>query len=506
MGGDPPAPLGRSADVRQPIHEAIFRSQPVEESRVVSNITGALPHDLNGTLLRTGPGLLELGDDTLNFFDGHALIAGASFHEGKLTFRSRFVRTPLYEQETRAGRMLQRRVFTNLPARWSNLFALTAGNSAMHDVYTWGQGELSRVIAGFDLGHFSLDPWTLDTLGPERWRGAVPHGCEMAPMPYADPASGRLIAWLKRVGVARPDALSFVELSADFSVAKQTPFHALGTSNAFIHDQRATARWYVATEQAPRLSPARAIWGKSTLYDAFEVPAGGSATLLLVSRDDGRRSVRLPIGRGVEIAFHVINAFDEGEHVVVDLCTYDGAIAFGAAASARHRERTGVTRLRSAQPVPLRLVVDPMAGEIVEARRLSSLHFEAPEVSDRVMGSRYRFAYAPTPGPATTELPDPGGYFYFSALAKLDVESGEAKVWAAGDATIVSPPAFVPRPGAQAEDDGWLIAYVLEESGASVVVLDAQNVEAGPLAKAKVSEHLPGVSHTRWAAGLRLSV
>lgn len=487
-----------------PVHEAIFRSQPREESRVVTAVSGSLPRDLNGTFFRTGPGLLELGDDTLNFFDGHALIAGTSFQDGKVTFRSRYVRTPLYEKETSAGRMLQRRVFTNLPARWSNFFALVIGNNAMHDVYAWGQGPHRRVVAGFDAGHFALDPSTLETLGPERWGGVVTQGCEMGPMPYADPATGRLIGWIKRVGVARPDALSFVELDAAFAVVKQTPFHPLGASNAFVHDQRATANWYVATEQAPRLAPAKAIWGKSTLYEAFEVTAGATATLLLVSRDDGRRSVRIALAGGVEIAFHVINAFDDGQRVIVDVCAYDGAIAFGAAASALHRRRTGVARLHSALPVPLRLVVDPLAGKILEQRRIASLQFEAPEVPERVMGRRYRVAYAPTPGPGA-ELPDPGGYFYFPALAKLDMESGEAKVWSAGADAIVSPPAFVSRPSANAEDDGWLLSYVLEQDGVSVVVLDARQIEAGPVAKARVCDHLPGVSHTRWAAELQLA-
>ena len=68
----------------------------------------------------------------------------------------------------------------------------------------------------------------------------------------------------------------------------------------------------------------------------------------------------------------------------------------------------------------------------------------------------------------------------------------------------VSPCAFVARPGATEEDDGWVLTWRLREEGASVAILDARAVEKGPVATLDLGVHLPGVSHTRWAAGLRL--
>ena len=160
------------------IHEAIYRNQPEEHAFRIQRIRGTIPRDLSGTFLRTGPGLIELGDAALNLFDGHALIAGVSFDAGRATFRSRFVRTPLYESETEQRTVLARRPFTNRPKRWSNLFALKFGNSAMHDVYVWGEGKHQRVVAGNDAGHFALDAHTLETLGAETWGGAAAAGMD----------------------------------------------------------------------------------------------------------------------------------------------------------------------------------------------------------------------------------------------------------------------------------------------------------------------------------------
>ncbi|MCC7540868.1 MAG: carotenoid oxygenase family protein [Deltaproteobacteria bacterium] len=479
------------------IHEAAFQSQPEEHAFVAK---GVAPGALRGTFLRTGPGLLRVGADDLNFFDGHALICGLSFDDGRCTFRSRFVRTPVYEEETRSGRMTKRRLVTNLPSRWSNLFALDLGNTAMHDVYAWG----GKIVAGADPGHFALDPKTLATIGPERWSGAVSKGWETSPMPYADPRSGHLVGWLKKQGGLRPDALKMVELDDRFRVVTESTLHSLGASPAFIHDHRATERWYVLMELPARLSVARALWGAQPIFEAFSWPAGKTADLVFLPRGREGGPVRVPMP-GVVIAFHVLNAFDDGAHTIVDAVTYDGVIRFTAAAARSHRERLGVAVRSGPRPVPRRYVVDVANGRIVSQRDLGDLPLEAPEVADASMGKPYRFAYGSSRPSAT--CPDAGAYFLYSGIVKVDVESGATTSWFAGEQALASPPSFVPRPGGADEDDGWLLTWVLEPEGggASVVVLDAKDPSRDPVARIELGVHLPAVSHVRFAPDVQLT-
>ena len=486
----------------RPIHEAVFRSQPEERAAAITDVRGTIPAGLRGTFLRSGPGLMQVGNDALDFFDGHALIAGVTFEDGAARFRSRFVRSPLYLEETAKKRLKKRRVFTNLPARWSNFFALDLGNSAMHDVYAWG----GKVVAGNDPGHFALDARTLETLGPERFGGAAAKGQEMGPMPYRDPKSGRLVGWIKKVGGASPDALSFVELDERFAVVTQTPFHRLAASPVIVHDQRATERFYVAVEQAPRLSAAKAIWGATTIYECFQTPPGATATLLLAPRGRDGALVRVPLPAPLEVAFHVINAFDEGEgRLVVDVVAYGGRIGFSAAAPKALRDATGAHPTQGPLPTPTRLVVDTLAGRVLEHKKLGELPGEAPEVNDAVMGAPYRFAYFPTARP-NADLPDRGGYFFYDGISKLDVTTGATRAWHADGEAVVSPVSFAARPGGGDEDDGWILAYVLRATGAEVVVLDARALEAGPVATLGLGTHLPGVSHVRFASDVMLSV
>ncbi len=478
-------------------YESVYRSQPDEHAFVATTIEGVVPPGLRGTLLRSGPGLLEVGADALQFFDGHTLLAGLTFDEGRCTFRSRFVRTPLYEAERAAGRMTKRRLFTNLPSRWRNLFALDLGNTAMHDVYASG----GRVFAANDPGHFALDATTLATLGPESWSGAAPAGWEMAPMPSPDPTTGRLVAWLKKVGGTRPDSLKFVELDADLKVVKETALHPLASSPAIIHDQRATARWYVATEQAGRLAPLRALWGASTIWGAVDWPEALSADLLLVPREGGDRLVRVPLP-GVRIAFHVINAFDEGDNVVVDLVTYDRPLDFAQVAPKVLRQRTGTSMAPGPAPQPRRFVIDPSSARVISSRPLGDRALEAPEVADARMGAPYRWAYGATDGPG---CPNRSNYIQFGGVVKLDVDTGATVAWQAGPDVTCSPPAFVARPGSVDEDDGWLLAFTTDARGTSVVVLDAKAPVHGPVATIGLGQHLPGVSHVRFAPEVRLS-
>ena len=68
-----------------------------------------------------------------------------------------------------------------------------------------------------------------------------------------------------------------------------------------------------------------------------------------------------------------------------------------------------------------------------------------------------------------------------------------------GDGTFVGEPLFVPRGGA-AEDDGWLLVLVYDAAvGTShVALLNAQELERGPIARAHFEHHIPYGFHGTW--------
>jgi beta,beta-carotene 9',10'-dioxygenase len=80
---------------------------------------------------------------------------------------------------------------------------------------------------------------------------------------------------------------------------------------------------------------------------------------------------------------------------------------------------------------------------------------------------------------------------------KVDTADRTAQVWAA-EGCHPGEPVFVPAPGAQAEDDGVVLAVVLDEhKGASfLLVLDARSfAEVG---RAEVPHHIPAGFHGQY--------
>ena len=63
-----------------------------------------------------------------------------------------------------------------------------------------------------------------------------------------------------------------------------------------------------------------------------------------------------------------------------------------------------------------------------------------------------------------------------------------------------SEPVFVPRPSAVAEDDGWVLVCVYRQASdrTDVVVLDAANLAAGPLATVALPRRIPAGFHGAW--------
>ena len=64
------------------------------------------------------------------------------------------------------------------------------------------------------------------------------------------------------------------------------------------------------------------------------------------------------------------------------------------------------------------------------------------------------------------------------AIKKLDLISGERRVWSAAPRGFVSEPVMVPRPGATAEDDGWVLCVVWNGArcASDLVILDAASL------------------------------
>src|SRR6478735_6603609 len=126
--------------------------------------SGEIPPELDGTFYTIGGAGTRVGTTALHAFDAHGRVTAlrVSGKGGGGALKAKMVDTPLLRAEREQKRVTKRRLFTNKPARWSNLFDLDFGNNAWHNVLGWGD----VVVAANNPGFFVLDRETLSTRGP----------------------------------------------------------------------------------------------------------------------------------------------------------------------------------------------------------------------------------------------------------------------------------------------------------------------------------------------------
>jgi carotenoid cleavage dioxygenase-like enzyme len=119
---------------------------------------------------------------------------------------------------------------------------------------------------------------------------------------------------------------------------------------------------------------------------------------------------------------------------------------------------------------------------------------EFPRLDDRFTGLKYRHGYF-----ACNTVADPVSRGY-NALAHIDHDTGTIKRYEMPGEFASSEPVFVPRNSSSAEGEGYLIAnvYDVTTDNSHLMILDAENIEQGPIGKAMLNHRVPFGFHGNW--------
>ena len=117
---------------------------------------------------------------------------------------------------------------------------------------------------------------------------------------------------------------------------------------------------------------------------------------------------------------------------------------------------------------------------------------ELPTRDPRRVGREYRYGYLL--GSRTRR----DGGLVFEGLVKHDFRTGSRERWDPGAGREANEFLFVP--GGPGEDEGHLLSYVYdpERKRSDLVVLDATDVSAGPVATVKLPTRVPYGFHATW--------
>jgi carotenoid cleavage dioxygenase-like enzyme len=429
---------------------------PVAEEVTTTSlrVTGNIPPELNGRYLRNGPNPLAVEDaQRHHWFMGHGMVHGVCLAHGRAQwYRNRWVRSAeLVEAlgEDMAGRTL---------AVSNNTHVIGLADR------TW-----ALVEAGSPPVELTAE---LDTLGVNAFFSTLVDGGFSA-HPKVDPDTGDLHAMCYSWAVWG-DHLQYVHVGVDGKVRRTVDIPVPGAP--MVHDMSLTANYAVVYDLPVTVDLEMVMAGAPFPFawnDDYQSRVG------LLPRTGGASDIIWCEAPSCYV-FHPMNAYEDSDGcVVIDLCRYSRMF---------DRDRNGP--FGDSVATLDRWTIDPRARRVSETR-IDDRGQEFPRCHPALSSKPYRFGYSV----AVTD----GG---FPRIFKHDLKAGASVAFELGAGRHAGEPYFVPRTGAAAEDDGYLMCFVFDASTerSELVILDARDHAAPPLARIHLPARVPYGFHGSWIA------
>ncbi len=410
-------------------------------------VEGAIPPELDGWYLRNGPNPRQA---TAHWFAGDGMIHGVRLEGGRAAwYRNRWVRTdsfiedfPLYNADgTR-----------NLRAAVANTHVVNHAGKTLALVESSLPYEITnelKTVGAYDFGGKLVDSMT-----------AHPKICpttgEMHFFGYGN-------IFQPHVTYHRADANGELTINRPLDVKALT----------MMHDFALTAEHVVFMDLPIVFNLDIALKGDGDM--PYRWDDGYGARLGVLRRDDPYGEVRW-----FEIdpcyVFHVVNAYDDRNTVVLQAVRYPEL----------WRNSGGF----DANGVLWTWTIDLQTGTVTE-RQLDDRSVEFPRIDDRLATLPARYAVSVGDG----------------RLVRYDLTTGSAVEHAFGTAKSPGGPGeavFVPSTSGPAdESSGWYLGYVYDPArdGSDLVIIDAADFAAQPIARIKLPQRVPYGFHGNWIGG-----
>jgi len=435
-----------------------------------ARLEGRLPPWLRGTLLRTAPALFELGAwKAAHWFDALGMLYALDLTDDGVRFRQRLLdgdaltharagRMPVSTFATPNERSFLRRVFEPIPT--------LTDNANVHVIPT-PDGWLAMTETPWQR---LVDGATLTPLRTVRYDDAVGAGAPMLAHPEYDRARREIVNVAIKIG-RRVELVPFRQTLGAYT---RTPIAKATLDDIpYLHAFGMTPTKILLAAPPLRAKTTSLLWSNRGYIDHFVWDAKRPTDFFIIDRATG--DVRRAEGDAM-FFFHTVNAFDDGDDVVLDLCAYRDASLI---------DRLRVPSLRGDVTNDARLcrVRMPAKGGRATYETLDASYLEFPTVNRAALaGARHSVVWGAALGH--------DGAVTTSTVRRIDLERGTATQFTR-DRVVYGEPVFVRRPGGAGESDGVLLSVGsdLARRCAELVVLDAERLE--PLATARLPIALP---------------
>ena len=439
-------------------------------------IQGEVPRTLRGTLYRCGPDrqFPSMAQQDV-FIDGEGMVHMFRFDDGRVDYRSRWVRNERFLLQEKAGRSLfgrYRNRYTNDPSVAGKSMGTANTNVVWH-------GRKLLVLKEDSLP-MELDPDSLATRREWDFEGAV-QAASLTAHPKLDLHSNELLTFSYQAKGDCTTDFAFYIAAAGGEIVHQMWFQM--PYPGMVHDFAVTDT-HVIAPFFPLITDMQVLKQGGPFYRWHP---DGQSHFAIFPRRGSASDIRWFHGPAVS-AGHMMNAYNEGTQVHLDLCLYQGnCFDFFPSYDG--------SPFKPCPPQLTRLTFD-LAGahDSYEARLITPVPCEMPKCDDRYMGKPYRYGYGICRSPTAKT-----GEMGMGAIGCIDHHNGQLTTWSPGEGCGVQEPNFVVRPGA-AEADGYLLALVNRFAGnqSDLAVLDARRIADGPVALLRLPIRVRSTFHGMW--------
>ncbi len=437
-------------------------------------VQGEVPKALSGTFYRNGPNPQFAPRGDYHWFGGDGMLHAFRIRDGKVSYRNRWVRTVKWQKEHEAGRSLFG-AFNPMDNDESVMGLQTDGLANTNVV--WHAGKLLALEEAH--APFELDPFTLESVGPHTYGGKLQG--PMTAHPKIDYETGEMLFFGYNAAGMISEDMSFHIVDRDGNLTHSETFKVPYAS--MVHDFMVTKDHVIFPIMPLTGSMERAMQG-APVY-AWEPEKG--VHIGIMPRNGSVKDLRWFRGEP-SFVFHPMNAHSNGNVVTCDVCEFEQAPLFPAPDGTPGDPSKAVPRL-TRWTFDLGQNTDTYKWE-----RLDDLPCEFPRLDERRTGLDYRYGYFACDTNPEFKV---GG---FNGIGCVDHQTGKQDIYDVGSGKATNEPIFVPASESAAEGEGFLMANVYDANrkASELVILDAQNVSAGPLATAYLDHRVPFGFHGNW--------
>lgn len=433
-------------------------------------VHGALPSWLRGQLVRTAPGVYEVGAwKARHWFDGLALLYSFTFGGEGVQFVQRLLESETLKElreDDRSRASFRTPMVRGFFNRLFHPIPRTTDNTNVN-VVPWEGHWLAMTETA---NQHVVDAQTLKTRGAYQFKDRFGRTTTSA-HPFPNPsAKGSLVNVGSEMGyrnalvVFRQDTGTSTRVAEGRVRLERLPYvHSFGVSERFA----------TLIDHPFTVSPRTMLWSNKGFVDHFEWAPGQGARLWKVDRRSGESKA---YETDAFFCFHTINQFEEGDYVVLDLLAWsDPSIIAKLDLELLANGHPPITskwvraRLGAGSS---KVTLEPMAGDL----------FEFPVINlKRALAKTTRVAW----GATITGSAEGGDAALLKVVPGEATRRFSAKGWTPGE------PVMTPRPDATADDQGVLLSVASHAEGkkTALFVVDAESMSE--LARVEVDVGLP---------------